>query len=482
MKDMMNVMSKFLSIGMSSKDLVKAITWNPAKALRRIISFVREINSDGVIEIKIYKITDMKLRKILAAAVILFITLTGFYSPASAQEIDILLKGGQLIDPRNKIDAKMDVGITNGKISLVAPDIAVDRAKKVIDVKGLVVSPGLIDIHVHVFAGTNRDQHYMDGPNSLPPDGFTFRSGVTTVVDAGSSGWRSFPLFKMNIIDQSKTRVLAFLNIVGDGMGAKEQDSMDMSPVMAARFAEYYKDDIVGFKVAHYNGLQSIPVDSAVMAGKLSNRPVMIDWRGLPPSNSLKSLLMEQMRPGDIFTHMYHAGKRSTSAPFYKEALVDENGKVKQYVKDAQNRGVIFDVGHGGNGFVFSQAIPSLKQGLYPNSISSDLHIGNMNAGMKDMNNIMSKFLNMGMSLYDVILKSTWNPAQIIKRPELGHLSPGAGADIAVLKLQNGDFGYIDSHGYVMKGTQKLETELTFRAGKIEWDLNGRGATKMEEK
>ena len=399
-----------------------------------------------------------------------------------AQTYDILLKGGHLIDPKNRINEKMDVAISQGKIVRVAADISPTSAKKVVDVKGLYVAPGLIDIHVHVFAGTNKDQHYMDGPNSLPPDGFTLRAGVTTVVDAGSSGWRSFPLFKKNIIDQSKTRVLAFLNILGDGMGAHEQDSTDMSPIMAARFAEQYKNDIVGFKVAHYNGLQSIQVDSAVKAGKLSNRPVMIDWRGLPPSNSLENLLMKHLRPGDILTHMYHAGKRATSEPFYKEALVDENGKVKQYVINAQKRGVIFDVGHGGNGFVFSQAIPSLKQGLFPNSISSDLHIGNMNAGMKDMNNIMSKFLNMGMSLYDVIQKSTWNPAQYIKRTELGNLSVGSEADIAVFNLKSGNFGFIDSHGYLLTGTQKLETELTIRAGKIVWDLNGLGATKLEIK
>ncbi len=406
--------------------------------------------------------------------------LTCVSSVLYGQNYDILLKGGQVIDPKNKINEKMDVAISQGKIIRVASNIPSASAKKVIDVSGLYVSPGLIDIHVHVFAGTNKEQHYMDGPNSLPPDGFTLRYGVTTVVDAGSSGWRSFPLFKKNIIDESITRVLAFLNIVGDGMGANEQDSTDMSPRMAARFAEYYKDDIVGFKVAHYNGLQSIPVDSAVMAGKLSNKPVMIDWRGLPPSNSLESLLMKHLRPSDILTHMYHAGKRSPSSPFYKEALVDQNGKVKQYVFDAQNRGVIFDVGHGGNGFVYSQAMPALKQGLYPNSISSDLHTGNMNAGMKDMNNIMSKFLNMGMTLNDVILKSTWNPAQYIKRTELGHLSVGSEADIAVLSLKKGDFGYIDSHGFVMKGAQKLETELTIRAGKIVWDLNGRSAMKVE--
>jgi dihydroorotase len=397
-----------------------------------------------------------------------------------AQTYDILLKGGHLIDPKNKINERMDLAINQGKVVRIATDISPSSAKKVIDVKGLYVTPGLIDIHVHVFAGTNKEQHFMDGPSSLPPDGFTLRSGVTTVADAGSSGWRSFPLFKKNIIDQSKTRVLAFLNIVGDGMGANEQDSTDMSPEMASRFAKYYKNEIVGFKVAHYNGSQSIPVDSAVMAGKLSSMPVMVDWRGLPPSNSFERLLMKHLRPGDILTHMYHAGTRSPTAPFYKEALVDPNGKVNQYVINAQKRGIIFDVGHGGNGFVYSQAIPSLKQGLFPNSISSDLHVGNMNAGMKDMNNIMSKFLNMGMSLEDVILKSTWNPAKYIQRPELGHLSIGSEADIAVLNLKNGDFGFIDSHGFVLKGSQKLETELTIRAGKIEWDLNGRGATKLD--
>jgi len=422
----------------------------------------------------------MNSRIVHSTITLLIWALLSVSSVLYAQTYDILLKGGHLIDPKNKINERMDLAINQGKVVRIATDISASSAKKVIDVKGLYVTPGLIDIHVHVFAGTNKEQHFMDGPSSLPPDGFTLRAGVTTVVDAGSSGWRSFPLFKKNIIDQSKTRVLAFLNIVGDGMGANEQDSTDMSPEMAARFAKYYKNDVVGFKVAHYNGSQSIPVDSAVMAGKLSSMPVMVDWRGLPPTNSFEKLLMKHLRPGDILTHMYHAGTRSPTAPFYKEALVDPNGKVNQYVINAQNRGVIFDVGHGGNGFVYSQAIPSLKQGLFPNSISSDLHVGNMNAGMKDMNNIMSKFLNMGMSLNDVILKSTWNPAQYIQRPELGHLSIGSEADIAVLNLKNGDFGFIDSHGFVLKGSQKLETELTIRAGKIEWDLNGRGATKLD--
>lgn len=418
----------------------------------------------------------MNLKKTLATAVFLIVVLPCYYNYGFAQEIDILLKGGQLIDPKNKIDAKMDVGITNGKISQVASDISAARAKKVVDVRGMVISPGLIDIHVHVFAGTNKNQQYMDGPNSLPPDGFTFRAGVTTVVDAGSAGWKSFPLFKKNIIDQAKTRVLAFLNIVGDGMGEHQQDRNDMDPNMAATFAKYYKNDIVGFKVAHFGGPQSIPVDSAVAAGNLANMPVMVDWRGLPPENSLEELFMKHLRPGDILTHNFHAGKGAgATAAIYKEAFVDPDGKVRPYVFRAQQRGIVMDVGHGANGFVFSQAIPAIKQGLIPNSISSDLHVANMNAGMKDMANIMSKFLNMGISLTDVIKLSTWNPAMYIKRTELGHLSIGAEADIAVFRVRTGDFGFFDAHGGYLKGSQKLEAELTLRAGKIEWDLNGIG-------
>jgi dihydroorotase len=425
----------------------------------------------------------MKLSRLLSAlCLIAGISLGALYS-AQAQSIDILLKGGHVIDPKNKIDGVMDVAIANGKIIQVGANIPVSGAKKVVDAKGLYVTPGIIDIHVHCFAGTNLKQQYMDGPNSLPPDGFTLRAGVTTVVDAGSSGWKTFPIYKRNIIDRAKTRVLVFLNIVGDGMGEHQQDIKDMDPKVAAATAKYYKDYIVGFKVAHFTGSQWIPVDSAVAAGKIANIPVMVDFRGLPPSDSIEDLFMVHLRPGDIFTHTFHAGKgEGPKSPVYKEAIVDNNGKVKPFVFKAQQRGIIFDVGHGGNGFVFSQAVPALAQGFKPNSISSDLHIENMNAGMKDMSNIMSKFLNMGMSVQDVVLRSTWNPAQEIKRPELGNLSVGSEADIAVFNLLNGDFGFVDSHGGKLKGNKKLQTELTIRAGKVEWDLNGISANAWDAK
>jgi dihydroorotase len=176
---------------------------------------------------------------------------------------------------------------------------------------------------------------------------------------------------------------------------------------------------------------------------------------------------MKHLRPGDIFTHPY------AYFPDTREAVVDENGKVKPFVFAAQKRGIKFDVGHGGGSFRWSQAIPSIRQGFVADVISSDLHTGSMNSGMKDMANLMSKFLNMGLSIQDVILRSTWNPALIINRPELGNLSVGAEADVAIFSIMKGDFGFLDISGEKLMGNQKLVAEMTIRAGRIVWDLNG---------
>lgn len=385
------------------------------------------------------------------------------------QQIDILLKGGHVIDPKNKIDTQMDIAITGAKIFQVAQNIPANNAKNVIDVKGLYVTPGLIDMHVHVFNGTEPDAYIADGFTSLPPDGFTFRAGVTTVVDAGSSGWRNFRLFKKQTIDRSQTRVLALLNIVGNGMTSRleEQDVTDMNPVMTANMIKkLFPDIIVGIKAAHYWG-DFTQVDRAVEAGKLANVPVMVDFGEHDPPLSIEDLFMKHLRPGDIFTHTFSYG------PTNRETVVDENAKVKPFIYEAQRRGIIFDVGHGGGAFSWRQAVPSMQQGFKPNVISTDLHAESMNSGMKDLSNLMSKFLNLGMSLQDVILRTTWNPAITIKRTDLGNLSVGAEADIAVFNVRKGDFGFIDIRKTKIKGTQKLETELTICAGKIVWDLNG---------
>jgi len=394
-------------------------------------------------------------------------------SSLQAQEIDILLKGGHVIDPKNNIDSQMDVAIVAGKIFRVAANIPANTAKQTVNVSGLYVTPGFIDMHVHVFAGTNEAAftgfQINNGFGSVVPDDFTFRSGVTTVVDAGSSGWRDFHTFKKQTVDNSQTRVLAFISIAGYGMlgTVHAQDLSDMNPVATAFVMNEYPDIIVGIKAHHYRGHDFTPVDRAIEAGRLTNKPIIVDFGGSTPPLSIEDLFMKHFRPGDIFTHTY-----AYSLPG-RESVVDANDKVKPFIFEAQKSGRIFDVGHGGGAFRWHVAINSIKQGFLPNTISTDLYRASRNAGMKDMANVMSKFLAMGMSVQDIILRSTWNPANVIKRTDLGHLTVGAEADIAVFNIREGKFGYMDAGGTTMNGTKKLEAELTIRAGRIVWDLNG---------
>lgn len=407
---------------------------------------------------------------------LLFVCL--FSLAGSAQPIDILLKGGHLIDPKNNIDAQADVAIAGGKIYRVAAAIPTDSAKKTIDVRGMYVTPGIIDIHVHVFHGTDAGAYLANGFHGLPADGFTFRAGVTTVVDAGSSGWKNFRQFKAQTIDRSKTRVLAFLNIVGGGMYGRleEQDVSDMNPVMTAHMITHeFPQLIVGIKSAHYWG-DFTQVDLAIKAGELAHVPVIVDFGEHHPPNSIEELFMKHLRPGDVFTHAYANGFED------RETVVDKSGKIKPFVFVAQQRGILFDVGHGGGAFSWVQAIPAARQGFWPNTISTDLHTESMNGGMKDMANVMSKFLALGMSLQEVILRSTWNSAKAINRKELGNLDVGAEADVAVFTLRTGNFGFLDVSGTRLNGKQKLEAELTLRAGKVVWDLNGIAAMKTTDR
>lgn len=391
---------------------------------------------------------------------------------SAQQKYDLLLKGGHVIDPKNKISAVRDVAIANGKVVAVAAKIDPAEALKVTDVSGYYITPGLIDIHVHVYAGTGERGSYA-GDNSLYPDGFTFRAGVTTVADAGCAGWRNFEDFKQRIIDRSKTRVLAFINIVGNGMrgGKFEQDLADMEAKPTADMALRHKGLIIGVKTAHYAGPEWTPVERAVEAGTAANIPVMVDFGTDHAERPLSELVTRKLRPGDIYTHVY-SGLRHEQV---------ESGKVNPALWEGRKRGVIFDVGHGGGSFLWRVAVPAMKEGFLPDSISTDLHIGSMNAGMKDMLNVMDKFLAMGMSLDDVILRSTWNPAREIRREELGNLSPGAPADIAVFKLEKGDFGFVDMYGARLRGSQKLTCEVTLREGKVVYDLNGLTRTDWDK-
>jgi dihydroorotase len=386
-----------------------------------------------------------------------------------AQKYTLLIKGGHVIDPANGIDKIMDVAVAGGNIASVAAGISESEAEKVIDAKGLYVTPGFIDTHTHVFVGSQAGL-FANGVNSVSPDDFTFRSGVTTVVDAGTSGWKSFPLFKKQVIDQSKTRIFAFLNIAGEGMtgGTREQNMDDMNADSTAKMITENPDIIVGVKIGHYYGKDWIPFDRAVSAASKSKKPLFVECH--LPEYSLEDQLAK-MRPGDMITHSFENIKE-------RMPIIGEDGKVRPFVLEAKKRGILFDLGHGGAGFWFDQAIPASKQGFYPNSFGTDLHRFSMNSAMKDMTNVMSKFMALGMTLQQAVQTATWNPARAIGHEELGNFKAGNAADVAILRIREGEFGFMDSAGNGITGNKKLETEMTIRAGKIVWDLNGLGAKK----
>lgn len=266
-------------------------------------------------------------------ALLTFVLILGSLT-VSAQQIDLLLKGGHVIDPKNKINTKIDVAIAEGKIVKVAVNIPANTAKKTVDVTGLYITPGIIDMHTHVFQGNDLGSYIADGQTAVPADAFTFRAGVTTVVDAGSSGWRNFRLFKEQNIDRSQTRILALLNITGNGMYGRfeEQDKTDFNPEMTSyMITKLYPKIIVGIKAAHYWG-DFTQVDRAVAAGKLAKVPVMVDFGEHQPTNSIKSLFLEHLRPGDIFTHTFAYGPKD------RETVVDDEGIVKPFIFEAQKK------------------------------------------------------------------------------------------------------------------------------------------------
>jgi dihydroorotase len=389
---------------------------------------------------------------------------------------DLLLKGGHVIDPANGIDGARDVAIRDGRIALIAEDIA-GAATTVADVSGHLVTPGLLDIHTHVYPFVPTDAAYVGGMNA---DAHLLSSGVTTTVDAGTIGWRDFPAFKTHYIDRAQVRILAFLNIAVGGMvdAASEQDINAMEPGIVAAIAQTYPDVIVGIKTAHYwtkapwdaEHPPWASVDRALDAGSMCEMPVMVDFWPRPPERSYPDLILTKLRPGDIHTHVF-----AQQFP-----VIDEKGKVYDHMLRARERGVIFDLGHGAGSFWFRNAVPALQDGFPPDSISTDLHMANINGPVVSMLTTMSKHLSMGMGLQEVIMRSTVAPAREIRRPELGTLSVGAEADVAVLRHLRGTFGYTDCGRAKLIGTEKLECAMTVRAGKVAYDPTGLSMPEWE--
>ncbi len=387
-------------------------------------------------------------------------------------QFDLVLKGGHLIDPQNGIDAPKDIGIEGKTIAAVDADLPTKGAGQVIDVSGLYVTPGLVDIHVHAYATAGHRDTWA-GDNSILPDGFSFRTGVTTLVDTGSAGWRNFEDFRHRVIDRCQTRLFALVNIAGTGMTSidHEQNPYDMDPDKTAGVARENEDVVVGIKTAHYIGPEWISVDRTLAAAEKAATRVMIDFGYFRKERPYYQLLGEKLRSGDISTHIFRG-----PTPWF-----DAEGKVLPYLHEARARGVVLDVGHGAGSFCFRNAVPAIAQGFYPDSISTDLHVLCMNMGMLDMATTMAKFLVMGMPLGEVIRASTINPAREIGHPELGHLSVGAVADVAVLKQMEGDFGYADSFGGRLGGHKRLLCELTVKDGEVVWDWNGRAGIAYPE-
>ena len=385
---------------------------------------------------------------------------------------DLLLTGGHVIDPGNSIDTPADVAVTDGRIAAVEAGIPASQAGRTIDVSGLYVTPGLVDIHVHLYATPgNRDA--WAGDKSVLPDGFGFRTGVTTMVDTGSAGWRNLDDFRHRVIDRFDTRAYALVNIAGLGMAtdSTEQNAADMDPKRTSAAAREHADIVVGIKTAHYRGRDWTSVDRTLDAGRRADLPVMVDFGFFQRTRPYYELVGERLRPGDISTHMYRG-------PI---PICDGDGNLYPYLWQARERGVLFDLGHGAGSFVWANALPCIEQGFYPDSISTDLHTMSMNVGMLDMATTMSKCLVMGMPFNDVVKASTVDAARVIGRPEHGHLTVGAAADVAVLKLLEGSFGYLDSFDGRYEGDRRLVCELTLKDGEVMWDWNGRSGVDYRE-
>ncbi len=383
----------------------------------------------------------------------------GFAALLAAQPYDLLIKGGRVLDPANNLDRVTDVAIAQRKIARVADNIPAAEAKKVLDARGMLVTPGLVDLHAHVFG--------YEG--SIFPDDSALPACTTTIVDAGGAGWRTFDEFKVKVIDRSRTRIYALLNIVGHGMvGPKfESDTGDMDSAKTAEKIQQFRGVIVGIKTAHFGRAGWTAIDRAVAAGKIAGVPVMVDDKITTGSGRTSAeKLIEHMRPGDIHTHVFNDRQL--------EVIDRYTGKVQPWIWEARKKGVLFDLGHGAGSFLWPVASQAMRDGFLPDTISTDLHSSSIMIQQADMTNCISKMLHLGMKLEDAIARSTIAPAKAIRRQEeIGTLGVGRAADIAVLQLQDGVFAFKDAWGKKAIARRRLDCALTVRDGAVVHDALG---------
>lgn len=381
---------------------------------------------------------------------------------------DLLIKGGTVIDPSQRIEAVMDVALASGKVARLAPDIPAGEARQVIRADGKLVTPGLIDIHTHVFP--------FVGPYGIEADPHCLRRGVTTVVDAGTSGYFTFPAFRRYDIERAFTRIRALLHVVSIGMIAggtpnmgELEDLRYCVPGLAVERASQNRDVIVGFKIRfskEYTGRNDVEgMKRARQTADEAGLPLMCHIAG--PYSPLREFL-SQMRKGDIWTHCFNARPHG---------ILGADGKVKEEVREARRRGVRFDVGHGAGSFSFDVAAKCLEQDFPPDTISTDLYSANVHGPVYDMPTTIDKFLLLGMPLPEIIRRTTLTPTETFDfHEEIGTLKPGAEADVSVFEIQEGKFSYTDSYRKTRQGHQKLVPVATVRAGKIFYPDGREGA------
>jgi dihydroorotase len=372
---------------------------------------------------------------------------------------DLLIRGGKVIDPSQDIEAVRDVAIASGKIARIDAQIPTGQAREVISAEGKIVTPGLIDIHTHVFP-------YV-GPYGIEPDPYCVHRGVTTVIDAGTSGAFTFPAFRKFTIEKATTRIRALLHVVSIGMVTGSTENMgellDLRycvPELAVKAAKENSDLVVGFKI-RFSEKYTGPNDYAGMkrARAVADEaalPLMIHIGG---SYTPLGELLALMKKGDVVTHSFNG---------HPHGLLDASGRLTPEVLQARERGVLFDVGHGAGSFSFEVMEKCLAQGFRPDTISSDLYSANIDGPVYDLVTTLSKFLLLGLSLREVIEMSTIRAARVFDfGAKIGTLAPGAEADVAVLELREGQFTFTDSEGKTRSGRQKLVPVTTVRAGKV---------------
>ena len=368
---------------------------------------------------------------------------------------DILLKGGTVIDPAQKLHDRHDVAVIDGKIAAIEEDISAREATQTVFVDGKYVTPGLVDIHAHVYAGVTTW--------GVKADPVCTTTGVTTIVDAGSPGWATFPGFREYIAEPAQTHILTYVHISGIGLvygPVGEMHELEYAhPEKVADTLMQNRDITVGVKVRQGksqvgdNGVE--PLKLAIEAAKIADTSVMVHiGTGVPLPDVLKL-----MRPGDVVTHCFQGNG---------DCIVDDKGRVIPEAWAAREDGVIFDVGHGGGSFNYEVAQRAMEQGFISDVISTDLHSGNINGPVYDLPTTLSKFLNLGLSFEEVIEKSTIAAARAIGREDaLGHLKVGTIADIAVFDVIEGEFELFDTHGTMVIANRKLQADLTIREGKL---------------